>query len=286
MKPRLAPLSLLLAATLALGAGADAHAQGPAAKRDQAVLPVWNQSSGKVEALLLLEPAGTRPERGFDGDALDAAFGIDAGNSLGVFCDRKTGLASALGDLANNCMLASFEDRPGNHASGTAAFRAGNNTRIGVSAGSGSGTLPAWLVPGNPGNRASVDVNDLTVFARHNIGREGVVAIAGTMAKATLMTPAEATNLGIGDAWTSHSLTIGGGYGRFGASIVGHVVETPGQPKWEGLGLGLTWRTPWSGQLTVGADNLVTKGRNPFAPNVNGRDDEGTVPYIRYEQDL
>src|SRR5690606_13400769 len=160
-------------------------------------------------------------------------------------------------------------------ASGTASFRTGQHTRVGVSAASGSGTLPAWLTPGTQGPGASVDVNDLTVFARHNIGREGVVSIAGTMAKATLVTPSEATSLG-----------IGGGYGNFGASIVGHVVETPGQPKWEGLGLGLTWRTPWSGQLTVGAENLVTKGRNPFAPSVSGRDDEGTVPYIRYEQDL
>lgn len=281
MKPRLAPLSLLLA--LALGVSADAHAQ---ASRDKAVLPVWNQSSGKVEALLLLEPTGPGAARGFDGNALDAAFGIGDGNSLGVFCDRKSGLASALGNLANNCLLASFEDDGGTGASGTASFRTGQHTRVGVSAASGSGTLPAWLTPGTQGPGASVDVNDLTVFARHNIGREGVVSIAGTMAKATLVTPSEATSLGIGDAWTSHSLAIGGGYGNFGASIVGHVVETPGQPKWEGLGLGLTWRTPWSGQLTVGAENLVTKGRNPFAPSVSGRDDEGTVPYIRYEQDL
>lgn len=285
MKPRLAPLSLLLATALALGAGAPAHAQ-QLGKRDKAVLPVWNQSSGKVEALLLLEPAGNKGSRSFDDGALDAAFGIGAGSSLGVFCDRKTGLASALGNLANNCMLASFEDRAGTHARGTAAFRAGDHARIGLSAGSGSGSLPVWLVRGSQGAGATVDVNDLTVFAQHNIGREGMVSIAGTVAKATLMTPAEATHLGIGDAWTSHSLTIGGGYGPFGASVVGHVVETPGQPKWEGLGLGLTWRTPWSGQLTVGADNLVTKGRNPFAPSLNGREDEGTVPYIRYEQDL
>jgi hypothetical protein len=283
MKSRLAQLSLTLA--LAFGVVAGAHAQSSQhARRDQAVLPVWNQSSGRIEALLLLEPADGTTSR-FGGGALDAAFGIDAGNSLGVFCDRKSGLASALGNLANNCMLASFEDDAGGRAAGTAAFKAGDHTRVGFTAGSGSGTLPAWLTPGNRGG-ATVDLNDLTLFAQHNIGREGVVTIAGTVAKATLMTPAEATNLGIGDAWISRSLSIGGGYGRFGASVVGQVVETPGQPKWEGVGLGLTWRTPWSGQLTVGADNIVTRGRNPFAPSVNGREDEGTVPYIRYEQDL
>ena len=63
------------------------------------------------------------------------------------------------------------------------------------------------------------------------------------------------------------------------------MVETPGQPRFEGLGLGLTWRTPWSGQLTVGAENVVTRGKNPFSPN-SENSDEGTVPYVRYEQDL
>src|SRR5690606_21837079 len=189
MKSRLAQLSLTLA--LALGVATGAHAQSlQGGKRDQAVLPVWNQSSGKVEALLLLEAADPGSSPGFGGNALDAAFGIDAGNSLGVFCDRKSGLASALGNLANNCMLASFEDE-GTHASGTAAFKAGRNTRLGLSGGSGSGTLPGCLSPGTRGTGATVGLNDLTVFAQHNIGREGMVAIAGTMAKATLVTPAE-----------------------------------------------------------------------------------------------
>ena len=69
------------------------------------------------------------------------------------------------------------------------------------------------------------------------------------------------------------------------ANVIGRVVETPGQPRFEGLGLGLTWRTPWSGQLTVGAENVVTRGKNPFSPN-SENSDEGTVPYVRYEQDL
>ena len=80
MKPRLAQLSLSL--LLAFGVVAGAHAQTPAGKRDQAVLPVWNQSSGKVEALLLLEPAGLGSRTGFDGNALDAAFGIQIAGSI------------------------------------------------------------------------------------------------------------------------------------------------------------------------------------------------------------
>ena len=65
------------------------------------------------------------------------------------------------------------------------------------------------------------------------------------------------------------------------------MVSVPGESgKWEGLGVGMTWRTPWRGQLSVGADNLVTRGKNPFAPADADGETEGTVPYVRYEQDL
>ena len=39
-----------------------------------------------------------------------------------------------------------------------------------------------------------------------------------------------------------------------------------------------------AGQLSVGADNVITSGKNPFL--AAGQDDEGTVPYVRYQQDL
>jgi hypothetical protein len=122
------------------------------------------------------------------------------------------------------------------------------------------------------------------VFAQKNLRNEGFVSIAGTVAKARLVPASQAPELA--DRWSSKSLAVGGGFGAFGASIVGHVIDTPGQPKWSGLGLGLTWRTPWSGQLTVGADNVVTRGKNPFSAAGSGESGDGTVPYVRYEQDL
>ena len=39
----------------------------------------------------------------------------------------------------------------------------------------------------------------------------------------------------------------------------------------------------------VGADNIVTRGKNPFGlPDARSVDseDEGRVPYVRYQQDL
>ncbi len=122
------------------------------------------------------------------------------------------------------------------------------------------------------------------MFAQKDLPNQGFVSIAGTVARARLVPASEAAP-DLADRWSSKSLTLGGGIGAFGASIVGHVLDTPGQPAFTGLGVGLTWRTPWSGQLTVGADNVVTRGKNPFSAN-SLEDGEGTVPYVRYEQDL
>ncbi|TDK24451.1 hypothetical protein E2F46_09230 [Luteimonas aestuarii] len=280
MSPRLAALTAAL--LLAFGAAAgSAHAQGK--RSDQAVVPILDNTSGKVHGYLVLEPTAGTPQAGArwraGSNTLDSAFGIGAGNSLALLCS-PAGL-SAINSLANNCNLAELS---GNRATAGAAFGRGNN-RLGVTVGESREALPAWLSRGNASRSNEIDFNDLTVYAQRNVGDSGgFVTIAGTIAKATLV-PYASAPAGLADSWSSRSLELGGGYGAFSANIIGRVVDTPGQPKWEGLGLGLTWRTPWSGQLTVGAENVVTRGKNPFSLN-NENLDEGTVPYVRYEQDL
>jgi hypothetical protein len=280
---RVAAIALLLCA--AAGASAQSkHAQST-------WLPVWNNTNGKLEAYLVLEPADGAVQVGnrwrFGNNSLEATYGLQAGDSLALVCNGKAGLAGALPSLPNNCLLATLGkglDDDGNgsrRATASAAF-ARNGGKIGVAAGTGRDTLPAWLLPGAP--RTQVDVNDLTVFAQKNLRTQGYVSIAGTVAKARLV-PASEASPELADRWSSKSVTLGGGYGAFGASIVGHVLDTPGQSAFGGLGLGLTWRTPWSGQLTVGADNVVTRGKNPFSTS-SGETDNGAVPYVKYEQDL
>ncbi len=276
---------LPFAVLLALGAATAAHAQSADWKTDATLLPVWN-SNGKLEAVLQLElsttpVAGARWRAG--GNTLDAAFGVAAGDTLGLVCDRRNGLATAIGNLANHCMLATLDNDGSDRqlSAGASLTRGGN--RLGLSLGSGRETLPAWLSPNT--RPAKVDQNSLTLYGQKNIGREATVSIGGTLARARLI-PADDIPSEVADRWTTKTFTVGAGFGNFGANIIGRVVDTPGVPgQWSGLGLGLTWRTPWSGQLTVGAENVVTRGKNPFAPS-NSDQDEGTVPYVRYEQDL
>ncbi|NYZ62498.1 hypothetical protein [Luteimonas deserti] len=277
---------LLLASSLALAVVAGAHAQD---KRSQTVLPVLD-SSGKVEAFLVLEPAAATPASGrwrFGETQFDAAFGLEAGRSLALLCSPGSSFNGAVASLARNCQLASLGGAspvPGRRAGASAAFTRPGGT-AGLSLGGGRDTVPALVTPARVVSGGTVDVRDLTVFAQKNIGDDAYVSLAGTLAKATLI-PSAAAPATLNDQWSSRSLSVGGGVGRFSASIVGQVVDTPGLPKWEGLGLGVSWRTPWSGQLTVGADNVVTRGRNPFSKMAEATEDEGAVPYIRYQQDL
>jgi hypothetical protein len=280
-------LPLLAILLTALSAAPAAHAQTDR----QTVLPVWNKGSGKVEAVLLLEPTGEVGPGArwhFGNNSLDAAFGLGAGDSLGLLCNGSGG--GDINSLASHCLLASLgadgHETPSRRLSATTAFgRQGN--RFGLTAGTTQSTgLPAWLNADGGAALGHAEQNDLQVFGQKSLGEEAYVSIAGTYARARLVSLADAAP-GVADRWDSKSLSIGGGYGPFSANIVGRVVDMPGQAdgKWEGLGLGLTWRTPWSGQLTVGAENVISRGKNPFAPS-NGDADEGTVPYVRYEQGL
>ena len=276
--------SLSIALLLALGAAAGAHAQSKPAPNDRIELPVWNRYSGVLEAVLVLEPAELAKSHNrarFGVRHLDHAFGLTAGDSLGMVCDRKQGLGRALDNLIDNCVLASVSSDPARR-NGAAAMFGRNGTRVGIGAVNTRATMPQWLAPG-AGN-GKVDINEITVFSQKDLPRQGYVSIAGTVAKARLQNPTEIP--GFSDRWTSREVSLGGGIGAFGVNVIGEVVDTPGSDKWEGLSLGLSWRTPWSGQLTVGADNLVTRGKNPFSPSSSSGEEEGAVPYVRYEQDL
>lgn len=283
-----ARLPYIAATLLALAcASGVAQAQSKQVKREGTVVPVLNKDSGKLEAVLLLEPttttAGTRWR--FGSTTLEATYGLQTGDSLALVCDRRNGIGREIVQLANACVLASLDgDNAGigsRHGTASASLSR-NGNKVGVAVGSGRDTIPAWLAPNKVNNK--VEQNDFSLFAEKNIGRDGFVSVGGTVARVRLVPAADVPQLA--DQWNTRSLSIGGGYGSFGANVVGRVVNVPGESNvWKGLGLGLTWRTPWSGQLSVGADNVVTRGKNPFSVT-NGQGDEGTVPYVRYQQDL
>ncbi len=260
---------------LALACSASAYAQS------STYVPVVNSRSGKVEAFLRLDPVhsqGKQAQWRFGSNSLDSAFGLDNGESLALLCDSKARTQS-IRNLSDGCMLGSLGGT-GRHGIG-ASVQKGSN-RVGFNLGKGNAGLPEWLTPVS----GKVQQNDMALFAERTVGRNGVVSIAGTTASARLVPINEAPPL-LADRWNTQSLSVGGGIGNVRANVFGRIVNVPGQPRFEGFGLGVTWRTPWSGQLSVGAENIVTKGSNPFAvPGKDAGKEESAVPYVRYQQDL
>ncbi len=133
------------------------------------------------------------------------------------------------------------------------------------------------------------DIQRLGLTGVMRLGRNGWINLGGTLARAQLI-PTHSLLPGP-LALTMSELTLGGGYGPFSGAITSRVIELPGQTRLNDLDIGLTWRTPWSGRLSIGARNRSgsTAGVNAFGlPELDtqGEDEEATIPYVRYRQDL
>jgi hypothetical protein len=286
------------------------------------VLPVLNNENGQVEALLLIEPSALPqlPSQRIISPAPSGAFGpklmfgnglqlragltMDANPGIGVLCDRSYGVMATVGSLAGHCLLADFNSKPnplitGRPAVGgllqlqrdNMALTAGLGLRRDVLddpinlAGHVSADrrlLNSLLGPGS----AAVDQQDASLVGQISLGSQGWISIGGTAARVRLITAAQLPG-GLPPEWNTGSLSLGAGVGNFSGEITGEMINIPGQLKtYSTLGAGVTWRTPWRAKLSVGADNLIKRGKNPFGlPDANNSD-EGTVPYVRYQQDL
>lgn len=89
---------------------------------------------------------------------------------------------------------------------------------------------------------------------------------------------------------TQASLGLGISTGSLRGSIVGRVIsiEDPslaGTRRWSGLDLGVSWRTPWRGEVSVGAQNLWSAPLDP-GPARESDAAQARMPYVQYRQDL
>ena len=287
--------------------------------RDTAVLPVWNNRSGKVEALLLLDPARQNDNSGAFSNGASSVFGVGARYSsgqaswqAGISADNSSGLAllcnarnglTTLGSLHDKCLLASL-DAPSQNAHDP-FFRPAQTLRAEArfvrpeslfEVSIGKADLPAgtdWLsptaglLPGMSILGGHFSQQDISARGQLNLGDNGWVSIGGTLAHARLV-PTDGSAGSLGQRWDTTSLDIAAGKGKLSGEVIGRVVEVPGQPRTTNtFGVGLSWQTPWKGKFTVGAEH--TNGRNPLLQPADQKDpgkDDGTVPYVRYHQDL
>jgi hypothetical protein len=338
MISRLAPLRAwtrrLLTAALACTFAASAWAQapelpGPIGARDTEtrVLPVWSNSNGRFEALLLIDPA----EPVLSGSALDRVLntrtptlGLGAQTTLSngrrlqgslqletdglaLLCDDRNGLSRALVSLGEHCLLAKLgSDDP--LIAGSA-----NGARMGLEL-SGSdldlsfglswlslqaqpqvwaGSTPALARLGGEPNPLDLisawaqrfESQQLRVDSLFHLGPDARVLLGGDLSRNRLQTLS-----GQSLDWESAALSLGLGYGNFTGRLTGRLIGLPqGAAPWRTLDIGVSWRTPWRGELSVGARNVLGRpdtSRWPLAELPAVDDPSERVPYVRYQQDL
>jgi hypothetical protein len=275
------------------------------------VLPLWNSQSGQVDALLLIEPTALPqlPSERIIGPAarsnslqLRAGLSMEANPGMGVLCANGS-VITTVGSMAGHCMLVNIGEQSNARSAvnGLVQMQKGRTTlsgSLGVGRDRVSGASP--MIGNVSADRrlldsllgsdtALLDSRNASLIGQVNIGTQSWVSIGGTLARVRLI-PTDQLHGGLPPEWGAGSLSLSGGWRSLGAEITGQMIEVPGQAsRYATLGAGVTWRMPWKAKLSVGADNLVTRGKNPFGlPDARNADteDEGRVPYVRYQQDL
>lgn len=238
------------------------------------------------------------------GRRISTSLALETNPSIGLLCDGSS-VSRSFGALAQHCMVANLSPAPGaplalsqpglraqtrfeaDRSALTASLGLnrydldGPVTLPGATLGSGGTDLLLSL------NGAEFEQEDVGLLGEMKVGESGWVSIGGTLARARIV-PASQLPGGVRPEWNTGSLSLGGGVGNFGGEIIGRVIEVPGSTaSYSNIGLGVTWRAPWRARLSVGAENLATRGKNPFATTKESEQDASTrVPYLRYEQDL
>ena len=239
-----------------------------------------------------------------NGNRIGASLSLESNPTLGLLCEG-TSVSRSFGALAQHCMVAHLSpnpaaplalSQPGLRAEARLeGERSAVSARLGLNRFDLDGPL---ALPGTSSvlgrsdlmlslNGADVEQEDIGLLGELKVGESGWVSIGGTLARARIVSPNQLPG-GLPPQWNSGSLSLSAGQGNFGGEIVGRVIEIPGSTvRYSNVGVGVTWRAPWRGRLSVGAENLMGNGRNPFAPASDDDDDDNArVPYIRYEQDL
>ena len=150
----------------------------------------------------------------------------------------------------------------------------------------GDRELPTLLVPGL--EFANRQDSALTASGRWRFGEEQSLDLGASLGRIQFELPGAAPLPYLNQA----ALRFGLRHGDFSGVIVGRVLG-PGDllgsgQRWSTIDLGISWRAPWRGVFSVGAQNLWSSGSpNALEPNARETDPGlSRVPYVQYHQDL
>lgn len=258
------------------------------------LVPLWLGSNGRMLTL--------KANRGTDADAA-------AGNTTQAFDVLDAGAVTTMGlqyRLAPNLKAhAEFSDHTWvnqpNRLIGTeigATYELGRyslGVGVGTNSAPNSTALPRVLsnaaqsIDGLPGFDSSAQVNARGRFGFGN-GNQNGIDLGASVGRIHLL---PGNLLGI-NTLDQKALSFGVDHGPISGTLIGRSIEPqaglPGSSlspdrRWNSIDLGVTWRLPWRGQLSVGAQNLWSSGTPSNTP-VGPEPDQSRTPYVQYHQDL
>jgi hypothetical protein len=151
----------------------------------------------------------------------------------------------------------------------------------------GNSQLPTLLIPGLEG--ADAQNSSVNALGHWRFGGPNSLDLGASLGRLQLYGPSNTPLLSLNQA----ALTFGLHYGDFSGNVTGRVLGPNdtfnGTSRWAGLDIGLSWRTPWQGQLSIGTQNLWSSGALPAITDPVAREVDGNqarVPYVQYHQDL
>jgi len=150
----------------------------------------------------------------------------------------------------------------------------------------GNESLPTLVLPNAP--LANMLNSGVSAQGRWRLDDTESLDVGAALSRLQLDLPGSS----LGPVFNQAALSFGVHRGDFSGLIVGRVlgpadVLGSGQ-HWSSLDLGISWRAPWRGVFSVGAQNLWSSGTPPL-PNEPAHEidpSQARVPYVQYHQDL
>ncbi len=253
-------------------------------------VPLWRGADGRE----LMLGSDQRPAGTLAGDAPLAFSVVDAGPvaSSSLQYRLSPSLRAHAGVTEHGWVNTPYRVLGSEVGATYSAGRYSLGLSMGADAASNSARLPRVLPGALPG------VNGLSAFGSSTqLNARGRVALDATSgidlgASVGRIHLLPGNLMGV-DTLDQKALSFGIDRGPLSGSLVGRVMQpSAGIPgayspdrRWSSIDFGVTWKLPWQGQLSVGAQNLWSSG-SPTSSPAGPEPDQSRTPYVQYHQDL
>lgn len=253
-------------------------------------VPLWRDSHGRVLVLKADQEAASDPAASLYSPLLPPIAG--AGDSMAAGLQYGMGSLQAHAQISQRSWLNQGARVFGSEVGAT--YDAGDYS-VGLSVGATSTPhrnvpLPRVLPGAAPGGLYSFDSsNQLNAHGRLALGKQTGVDLGASVGRVHLL-PGNLLGVSVLD---QKALSFGVDHGPLSGMLTGRTMQPEagvpnslyGDRRWNSIDLGVTWRLPWRGSLSVGAQNLWSSGTPANTP-VGPEPDQSRTPYVQYHQDL